>query len=60
MAIEEDEFSDVLDMLLEEYDKANLRRWELKISIIDEALELVESMNSREVADPEYSYGGDR
>jgi hypothetical protein len=60
MATDKDEFNEILHKLLEEYDRANLKRWELKVSIIEEALELVDSMNSRDVAAPEYRHGGDR
>jgi len=60
MGYDQDSFYDAIDSLVAQYDKENFEKSDLKAAILDEAIELVQSLNSREVAAPEYKWGGDR
>lgn len=60
MALDQDSFDQVLKALIHEYNKGEYSEVELRIAIQEEAYELVESLNSRDVAAPEYRHGGDR
>jgi len=60
MALSRDEFHNTLKALVQEYEKGEIPQEDLRLFIEEEAIELVESLNSRDVARPEYSHGGDR
>jgi NTP pyrophosphatase (non-canonical NTP hydrolase) len=60
MALDQESFNQVLKALIQEFEKGEFSEEDLRIAIQEEAFELVESLNSRDVARPEYSHGGDR
>jgi len=60
MALSINEFEETLHALIFAFQDDELETQELEDAIMEESLELVDSINSRDVAVPEYRYGGDQ